>query len=295
MDEFSFAQLLSGVGRRLHDSLSERLTVHNATLGSAREELIRGFLQSHLPNRFEVSTGFVFDASGKVSRQLDIVVVDRHVAPQLEAPGGIRFFACETVVAVGEVKTKCDSRRATWAALDSLRSASRLDRSASGKATCSITGRPLAPRSDYLDRLFTFLIVIDRALDGEAMREVVFEATQRRSTDEWPNTVLAMGQYTVTYSCNSGVCPNPDEARGLALVRETSPGAALMYFYWMLAGAIGAIRVSDFRAYAHLPGTVAAEADVIFSAFNEIDENEPPLLSSLPSLPDLNPYDEENH
>jgi hypothetical protein len=112
MNNFSLLRLLQASGKRMKEELRERLTPHPGELGSNREEIIRDFRRRYLPRRFEVSNGFAFDASGRVSKQLDIVIVDSQVCPRFETAGGIRFFPCESVVAVGQVKSSLTSRRA---------------------------------------------------------------------------------------------------------------------------------------------------------------------------------------
>jgi hypothetical protein len=56
--------------------LAERLVDHPGEVGSGREEILRRFLRDYLPKRFDVSSGFVFDSEGNISRQLDIIVAD---------------------------------------------------------------------------------------------------------------------------------------------------------------------------------------------------------------------------
>jgi hypothetical protein len=50
------------------------------------------FLRAYIPARFDVSTGFVFDSKGNVSKQLDIVIANALVCPRFETAGGNRFY-----------------------------------------------------------------------------------------------------------------------------------------------------------------------------------------------------------
>jgi hypothetical protein len=124
--------MLARAGMRMADELKERLVPHSGELGIAREEILRRFLRDNLPRRYEVSSGFVFDSSGEISQQLDIIIADALVAPRFEVSGGIRFYPCESVVAVGQVKTHVSSRREMWDAINNLRSVSLLDRNYPG-------------------------------------------------------------------------------------------------------------------------------------------------------------------
>ncbi len=106
MAEFRVSELLKSVAEQMRVALRQKLIPHPGELGTGREEVVRDFLRKHLPKRFGVSTGFVFDAQGKVSRQIDVVVYDAYLCPSFETVGGKMFFPCESVVAVGEAKSQ---------------------------------------------------------------------------------------------------------------------------------------------------------------------------------------------
>lgn len=65
--------MLTHAGQRMALDLRQRLVPHHGEQGAAREEIVRAFLRSYLPKRFEVSSGFVFDAGGRISGQTDII------------------------------------------------------------------------------------------------------------------------------------------------------------------------------------------------------------------------------
>ncbi len=109
MTRFTLEMMIRAAGARMRADLSERLTDHPGELGVGREEIIRRFLRAYLPSRFDVSSGFVFDSTGSVSRQIDIVITDRLVCPRFETAGGIKYFPCESVVAVGQIKSALTS------------------------------------------------------------------------------------------------------------------------------------------------------------------------------------------
>jgi len=134
MKNFSLEAMLKASEKRMRDDLAGRLIPHPAELGTVREEVIRQFLRAYLPKRFEVSTGFVFDSAGNVSKQLDIVIANSLICPRFETSGGKRFFPCESVVAVGQVKSSLTACAEFRKALVNLESAKSLDRSANGTA-----------------------------------------------------------------------------------------------------------------------------------------------------------------
>jgi hypothetical protein len=80
---------------------------HHLSKGEALEEVVRGFLQRHLPEGLAVTHGEILDAVGKRSGQADVIVYDRHRTPKLYVSdeGGHQVVPAEGVLAVVEVKT----------------------------------------------------------------------------------------------------------------------------------------------------------------------------------------------
>jgi hypothetical protein len=295
MHKFSLAEAIVKAGERMAAELRERLVPHAGEQGRARENTIKDFLTSYLPTTFDVGSGFVFDVNGAVSDQLDIIIADSTVAPKIQVAGGIRFYPCEAVVAVGQVKTRCDSRRKTWDAFCNLRSASVLDRSAAGRAMCTRTGEPIDHTSSHLDRIFTFLFIVDEALGGDTMQQVLLDYVVRSDSYLWPNLVFALDRYIVTFCCDDGVCPNTIHARGISLSRHSEGNETLLQFYVYLFQACMFTSVAPMCSPQHLrglPGT-RVDADVIHSTFHDDDEP-PPLLSEWHRQPWEHPYPEES-
>jgi hypothetical protein len=78
---------------------------HTGTVGSFREELLRGFLRKCLPGKFQVSTGFIEDCG----RQLDIIVWDGVNYAPLFRENEVVVVPRESVRAIVEVKTALDT------------------------------------------------------------------------------------------------------------------------------------------------------------------------------------------
>ena len=89
MNHFSLQQLVTSAGKRMRENLAERMVAHPGELGVGREEIIRRFLRAYIPARFEVSTGFVFDSKGNLSKQLDIVIANASPARASRRPEAI--------------------------------------------------------------------------------------------------------------------------------------------------------------------------------------------------------------
>jgi len=257
--------------------LAERLLEHPGELGIGREEILRKFLRAYIPSRFEVSTGFVFDSKGNVSKQLDIVIANALVCPRFETAGGNRFYPCESVVAVGQVKSSLTSEAELRSALQNLESVKDLDRSADGKAFDWQRGETIDHLNNHLHQIFTFLLICGKAMKDRAMHVKLMDHVLSTAPHLWTNVVLALDQYVVTFHCKAGVCPNPMDARGLALQRASKEDELLMRFYLLLGQAIEVTRVSGLPYWEYLSAANSWSGEVHFAA----TDDPPPLLSAL--------------
>jgi hypothetical protein len=244
---FRLKELLDINAKRMSLELKSRLLSHPGQLGSDREEIIRDFLRRNLPSRFEVSTGFVFDAAGKISKQIDIVIVDSQVCPLFETPGKVRIFPCEAVLAVGEIKSSMTSTAVMREALENLESVKCLDRSTGGYARDATTGQPIDHTFDHLHQIFTFVFVCGDILSKETAVGTLMDFIAPREPHLWPNIVVAPDTYLLTYCCALGVCPNPMDARGVTCKQADDKDDLLLRFYMLLAQAL------SVTAAAHPP------------------------------------------
>jgi len=277
MSRFTLDGLLQSSGRRMQVDLEERLIDHPGELGTAREEILRRFLRDYLPKRFEVSTGFVFDSAGQVSNQMDVIIADSSVCPRFETAGGKFYFPCESVVAVGQVKSSITSREELQGVFDNIASAKKLDRSAGGVAVDRRHGEPIDHIHNYLHQIFGFVFVTGNALSDESMKDDVLDFLPRRAVSTWPNIIFAFHKYLVTYACDGGICPNPMHARGVAVQSAKSDPNILLRFYLLLGQAIDVTRVSSLPYWEYLQSANEWSANVFYS----LRDVPPPLLSSL--------------
>jgi hypothetical protein len=277
MDSFGLVELLRSSEKRMRLDLRERLVGHPGELGTGREEIIRQFLRSYLPKRFEVSTGFTFDSKGNVSKQLDIIIADGSACPRFETAGGNRFYPCESVVAVGQVRSSLTSLGELRESLENLESVKSLDRSAGGHAVDKDFGENIDHRVNHLHQVFTFLFVTGAALAKETLHEELMRYILERPAHLWPNVVVALDRYLVTYCCDDGICPNPMHARGVALQSQSEEGEVLMRFYLLLGKAIEVTRVSGLPYWEYLHNARSWDANVFFSCVGD----PPPYLSTI--------------
>jgi len=93
------------------ESKLSTLLEHPVTKGDHCESAWIDFFRSFLPSKYAIDKGFVFDAQGKVSEQIDIIIYDALYAPLIfGTDAGEKFITAESVYAVFDSKPKIDKR-----------------------------------------------------------------------------------------------------------------------------------------------------------------------------------------
>lgn len=111
---------------------------HPVSKGDLSENEWIAFLKSFLPNRYDVSKGFIFDSKGNVSDQIDLIIFDPFHSPLiLTTDNGEKYITAESVYAVFEVKQKTNKANLEYAnrKIESVKKLHRTQRSmiSSGK------------------------------------------------------------------------------------------------------------------------------------------------------------------
>ena len=107
--------------------LSGRQVSHAGQMGVATEENWRELLRAYLPARYAVEGGFIIDADGLESQQLDVIIFDRQYSPVLFQSGSVLYVPAESVYGVFEVKQELSRQHVKYAG-DKVASARRLMR-----------------------------------------------------------------------------------------------------------------------------------------------------------------------
>ena len=80
-------------------------STHHPSAGSNREDLVAGFLEEHLPAKFGIETGLIFDSAGLLSNQADLIIVDKLNNAPLHGAHSNKLWPVESVYSLIEVKT----------------------------------------------------------------------------------------------------------------------------------------------------------------------------------------------
>lgn len=83
---------------------------HAPTKGALREKYLTEFLESLLPSRYLVKNGFICDALGGISPQMDLILADTSTLPSIALSIDISLIPVEVVIGAVEVKSVLKSR-----------------------------------------------------------------------------------------------------------------------------------------------------------------------------------------
>lgn len=79
---------------------------HSGERGKEGEEIIKNFLNKHLPKRFLAGSGFIIDNEDNVSKQTDVIIYDALNCPVYKSGEASLILPNDNVACVIEVKSK---------------------------------------------------------------------------------------------------------------------------------------------------------------------------------------------
>ena len=82
---------------------------HRLSMGEKREEIVKGFLRENLPETYGVTQGEIFDTTGEVSNQCDVIIYNSAM-PAFRSPS-LNLFPVDSVFGVCQVKSSLDKTR----------------------------------------------------------------------------------------------------------------------------------------------------------------------------------------
>ena len=105
----TFSRLMDAAGTDISDTLkADLIPSHHGTKGQIRDEGLRTFLRRVLPQSYEVSSGFSFDAHDQQSHQIDIIISQAAPFRKVLQAERVVQLPCEVLLSVVEAKYKLD-------------------------------------------------------------------------------------------------------------------------------------------------------------------------------------------
>ena len=139
---------------------NKKQPIHPGEYGIYREKICKEFLKAIVPSKFNFGTGFVINTFNEVSSQCDIIVHDSQNTPLIQNNELETFYPIETVVAIGEIKSKL-SKTNFVGALKTLAKIKKMRENIKNPVIIhpsQSTFREYNPKNHPYDQIVTFLI-----------------------------------------------------------------------------------------------------------------------------------------
>lgn len=168
---------------------------HAGEKGTEAEDILRIFLNQHLPQRFRAASGFIIDNENNISSQTDVIIYDALASPVYRYSNKTLILPADTVASVIEVKSRLNK--------------SDLEDAYKKIASCkSLRKRPLsdadqkATGSD-LSTIATFGAVFgfDSDTSLATLAKHIEELNRQYDSPLWPDMVLVLDKGVINYLC----------------------------------------------------------------------------------------------
>ena len=228
---------------------------HNLTAGEAREEAVKQLLRKYLPKRVKIDRGFVIDAHGNQSKQIDVIIYDSSYATYYSV-NCVKYFPCETVIAVGEIKTDITSKETLFDALSKIESVKKLDRSCNGMTKIvsgpgiSLQGLAFDPDKNHRDQIFGF-IFSSEGLSNTSITSALADYYTNNNRKIWPNLICMFNQCLISYEIDKALYPSPMEAKCFYITKEEEKKDVLLLFISILSDFINVAHIGQINYFKY--------------------------------------------
>ncbi|MDA0183175.1 hypothetical protein OJ997_22890 [Solirubrobacter phytolaccae] len=159
---------------------------HNASIGAARETVVRELLAPYLPARFQTATGTAVNKVGERSDQLDVMIVDGTAGRPFVNVGGQSVVPVELIYACLQIKTYL-APSTVAGAVENLASLLRLF-------------PPGDEAGGAEERPFTAIVTYKATRDERELFEAFVEANLRLPPEEHVNCLLVLNKFVTVMS-----------------------------------------------------------------------------------------------
>ncbi|MCD4501097.1 DUF6602 domain-containing protein [Chromobacterium vaccinii] len=195
-------------------------------VGSARENEVRRKLQSFLPPKVGVGTGCIIDSFSSTSNQTDIVLYEKNQTPifSISDDPNATYFPCESVMAVGEVKSSLGTKE-LQDAIEKIAGVKSLKRYCTDPTVFrsygsegGVQGIPeqaLSPENNTLDQIYGFLICHDFSIKQDTLVQRYSDLCKQYPAHLLPNLIVSLQDGLVLFGHNNMVL---DSRRGASCI-----------------------------------------------------------------------------
>lgn len=187
--------LFAEAGRQLRSDFEEikRDNPHFGERGGEAEDILRQFLNNHLPKRFAAGSGIVIDERNQISRQSDVVVYDALNSPIYRRGSRVLILPSDNVACVVEVKSRLNKRQLEDAAVK-IASVKRLY-----KTPVSNVDQPVISHPLVMTRTLGVVFAFESDTSLETLAENLAEINAAYGLLEWIDCVVVLDVGLIGY------------------------------------------------------------------------------------------------
>lgn len=196
VDKPTIASLFSDAAKVLRAEFEYVRTTnpHSGEKGAEAEEIVKKFLNNHLPQRFRAASGVVIDERNQLSKQTDVIVYDALASAVYRAADRMQIVPANVTAAAIEVKSSLtkDELRDAYEKIASVKS---LEKTAIGAMD-----RPTTRTG--LDTIGTMGVVFgfDSDTSLAALAKNARELNTEFESFLWPDMIVVLDKGIVTYA-----------------------------------------------------------------------------------------------
>ncbi|PSW29176.1 hypothetical protein C9J19_07640 [Photobacterium phosphoreum] len=209
---FNTQEFLKELGNDLiHDFEKASRATTPGIKGGVREFGVKQKLESVLPKMIGIGSGCIIDTSGSASNQTDIVLYEKNICPifSINDDPQATYFPCESVIAVGEVKSDLGTKEIRDA-VNKIASVKRLKRFTEdplsfrrlNSTTVDNSGLDwrFDQQNNYYDQIFGFIICKKFTLKPETTMKHFLEACQKNPPYLSPNALISLDDGLILFA-----------------------------------------------------------------------------------------------
>lgn len=176
--------------------------LHPGEYGIFRENICKEILEFAIPQKFNISSGFLINSFDEVSTQCDVVIYDLNNTPLIKEGNNNRFFPVEPVLAIGEMKSVLTMK----ALCDTLVKISNVKKLKKIEKLFCINNEKIenhSPQINPYDTIFTFLIC-EKITDFnfEKLKDKIAETYKQNEIPSYlfHNVILSLNDGVIAYN-----------------------------------------------------------------------------------------------
>jgi len=195
MDKPTISKLFSDAAKRLRTEFEfiRSSQPHSAEKGIEVENILKSFLNSHLPHRFCAGSGIIIDNDNTISKQTDVIIYDVFSSPIYRYAENAQIIPADTVASVIEVKT-CLNKSEIKDGYEKIASCKQLKKRPFSQLDQKSTGSELATVGT-----FGVIFGFDSDTSLETLADNIGELNKDYESRLWPDMVVVLDKGILSY------------------------------------------------------------------------------------------------